>query len=87
MGIFDVFKSRDIVLDKIINEIENDMANNYKDAAQAAFKELCTVFVRMNEEKKLNNKQKTYYSGRIEGYKHRLSGYTHKDQKPYWASK
>lgn len=85
MGLFDLFKTRDKRLDKLIAEIDNNMANNYKDAAQEAYKELFCLFAEMIEGGDLNTNQISYYSDIIEKYKHKLAGYTHKDQKPYWT--
>ena len=67
-------------LEMIIMRIESNMANNYKDAAQEALKEL--------EEKVMNGdlgeKQKSHYELRLFEYKEKMKEFTHKDQKPYW---
>lgn len=85
MGLFDKFKTRESSLEGLITEIESNMANNYKDAAQSAFKELIERFDELMNAGKLNDKQKAFYSDIIERYKSKLQGYSHKDQKPYWS--
>lgn len=85
MGLFDKLKTKENSLERLVSEIESNMANNYKDAAQSAFKELTERFTELMENGKLNEKQKTFYSNIIDRYKSKLQGYTHKDQKPYWT--
>lgn len=87
MGLFDRLKTRDSRLEVLVSEIDSNMSNNYKDAAQAAFKELLDKFSTLSEEGKLNERQKAYYGSIIEHYGQRLKGYSHKDQKPYWTGK
>lgn len=85
MGLFDSFRTTCRELEGYISDIESNMANNYKDAAQQAYKGLIENFERLDAEGKLNEKQKAYYGGIISGLSGKLSGYSHKDQKPYWT--
>ncbi|MBQ7637242.1 MAG: hypothetical protein IJS80_08015 [Lachnospiraceae bacterium] len=73
-------------LDALISSIEMNMANNYKDNAQSDFKEFEELLARFIEEGKLKEKARLLYERKLGEYKTRLKGYTHKDQKPYWAS-
>ena len=72
-------------LDRIIAEITMNMQNNYKDAAQSAFKELERRFNEMEEAGELSETQKSEYSKKIASFRERLKAYSHKDQKPYWT--
>ena len=72
-------------LDELIAHVEVNMSNNYKDAAQADFKVLEEFWEEALAQGKLKPKVKEKYQGVIDGYRQRLVGYTHKDQKPYWT--
>jgi len=72
-------------LDRIIAEITMNMQNNYKDAAQSAFKELEQRFNELAETGELTESQKSEYGVKIASFKERLKAYSHKDQKPYWT--
>jgi len=72
-------------LDRILAEITMNMQNNYKDAAQSAFKELERRFHEMKEAGELSEAQVTEYGITITSFKERLKAYSHKDQKPYWT--
>ena len=72
-------------LEGIIARLESNMANNYKDAAQADFKELEGIYGKLVSAGKLNDVQKSQYEGVIDGYREKLKKYSHKDQKPYWT--
>ena len=72
-------------LDRIIAEIDTNMQNNYKDAAQAALREFDENLHRMIENGELGDGQKAEYTARLDGYKIKLKSYSHKDQKPYWT--
>ena len=82
---FSKINSRVDKLDRLVREIDSNMENNYKDAAQSAFRELTEQFQMLQKEGKLNERQETRYSAIISRYSARLKGYTHKDQKPYWT--
>ena len=72
-------------LDNIIAEITMNMQNNYKDAAQSAFKELEQRYNELAEAGELSEVQKSEYGIRISSFQERLKEYSHKDQKPYWT--
>ena len=72
-------------LDAIIQRIEMNMENNYKDAAQLNLKELEEAYEELSVAGKLNDKQKAYYSDKIAAFKSRMKNFTHKDQKPDWV--
>lgn len=72
-------------LEDIIAKLESNMANNYKDAAQADFRELERVYEELVSGGKLSDKQKSQYESIVEGFREKLKKYSHKDQKPYWT--
>ena len=71
-------------LDEIIAQIDSNVANNYKDAAQEAVECLERKINEFWENGQLSEK-KLEYSARLTRYKRELEGFTHKDQKPYWS--
>ncbi|MBR6638296.1 MAG: hypothetical protein IKK96_05495, partial [Lachnospiraceae bacterium] len=62
-------------LDAIIYRIESNMANNYKDAAQDAFKEFEVKLNEMIESGMLSDKQRLNYEVKLSGYKTKLQGF------------
>lgn len=83
---FDFFKSgRNKQLDSIIQKIQMNMENNYKDAAQMNLKEFEELLHSLEESGKLNEKQRLYYEGELGSFRERMKNFTHKDQKPYWV--
>ena len=52
-----------------------------------AFKEFEEKYTIMSESGQLNENQKSEYTAKLSGYREKLKAYSHKDQKPYWASK
>lgn len=72
-------------LDRVIAEIEMNMQNNYKDAAQAALREFDEKLCEIWESGCLSEAQKAAYTSKLDGYKVKLKSYSHKDQKPYWT--
>lgn len=80
------FKSRyEKDLDSIIEKIQMNMSNNYKDAAQENLKDLEQALEAYMGEKKISGKVADDYISKLDTYKSKLKGYTHKDQKPYWT--
>lgn len=80
-----LFKSKaEKELDSIIQRLEMDMANNYKDNAQDDLKELITAFDGMRSSGSMKPNVLSRYEAIIDGYKEKMKGYSHKDQKPYW---
>lgn len=72
-------------LGDIIAQIDSNVANNYKDAAQEAVECLERKINEFWENGQLSEKKKLEYSARLTRYKRELEGFTHKDQKPYWS--
>ncbi len=72
-------------LDSIIAEINRNMENNYKDAAQEGLREFEARLAVLTEQGELSAAQKSDYTAKLASYKERLKAYSHKDQKPYWA--
>lgn len=71
-------------LEAAIARLQMNMSNNYKDAAQADYKELLDLYDEISDSGVLSDKQKKYYKELIEDYSVKMRNYTHKDQKPYW---
>lgn len=72
-------------LDAIINRLEMNMANNYKDNAQDNLKELETALESFKSAGKIKGKDLEAYEKLVSDYQGKMKGYTHKDQKPYWT--
>lgn len=71
-------------LEAAVARLQMNMSNNYKDAAQADYKELMELYEKLSGKGGLTDKQKSYYKEVIEEYRVKMKDYTHKDQKPYW---
>lgn len=84
---FEFFKKmgKNKQLDEIIQWIEMNMSNNYKDAAQLGLKELEEMFGELISAGKINDKQKVYYENQLADFKEKMKNFTHKDQKPTWV--
>ena len=79
------FKSKyEHELDEIIREIDMNMSNNYKDAAQQNLVRLEMRFNEMVKDGLLKVKAKAAYETKLNGYKSRMKGYTHRDQNTLW---
>lgn len=72
-------------LDEIIQRIQMNASNNYKDAAQSGLKELETLLKELENADKLNDKQTIYYEEKLAEFKEQMKNFTHKDQKPTWV--
>ena len=72
-------------MDDIIKHIDANMSNNYKDAAQANFREFEELYNKLCEQGVLKEKVKTAYGEKLAEYRTKMQGFTHKDQKPYWT--
>ena len=72
-------------LEHLIERMENNMANNYKDAAQEYLVEFEAKLKELTEAGALKDKQREHYESLLDTYKIRMKGFTHKDQKPYWT--
>ena len=86
MGLADLFKNKyEKKLDEILEELQMNMSNNYKDNAQKNLEEFESALIRFGEQGRLKDKSKVKYEEILTSFKERIKGYTHKDQKPYWT--
>ncbi len=72
-------------LDEVIQRIEMNMSNNYKDAAQENLKELEKLLEQVYEDAKITKTHYLYYEDKISAFHEQMKNFTHKDQKPFWA--
>lgn len=72
-------------LDEKLERIQNNFENNYKDVAQLNLREFGELLQEMCQEGRLSEKQKAYYSDKLEELGGRMKNFTHKDQKPTWT--
>lgn len=72
-------------LESYLERIHNNESNNYKDAAQEYFRTFDKRLTEMTEAGTLKEEQVKYYEGIRSEIGHRLKGYSHKEQKPYWT--
>ena len=80
-----LFKSKaEKELDCIIQRLEMNMSNNYKDNAQDNLKELEATVNAMRSSGSLKPGALSRYESILDSYKEKMKGYSHKDQKPYW---
>lgn len=81
-----LFKSKhEVKLDNIIQRLEMNMSNNYKDNAQDNLKELIAMYESLKNDNLLKEKSLKKYDMIISEYQSKMEGYSHKDQKPYWT--
>ncbi len=78
-------KSRNKELDGALQKIQNNMENNYKDAAQINLKEFEELFDEMKASGRLSEAQVVYYEELLAEYQGKMKNFTHQDQKPYWT--
>ncbi len=80
-----LFKSKaEKELDTIIQRLEMNMSNNYKDNAQDDLKEFEATLGSMKESGVIKPGAAEKYECILSRYKEKMVGYSHKDQKPYW---
>ena len=80
-----LFKSREAKeLDGIIQRLEMNPSNNYKDNAQNNLKELESSLDAFKSAGRIKTAVIAKYESILDDYRGRLKGYSHKDQKPYW---
>ena len=65
--------------------MNQNMQNNYKDAAQEGLREFEARLKQMTEAGELSDAQRSDYTQRLSSYKEKMKSYSHKDQKPYWT--
>ena len=73
-------------LDAVLLKVDNNMSNNYKDAAQENYREFLKRFEEAVAGGELPEKKVQYYKTVIEDYAARLSKFTHKDQPTKWGA-
>ncbi len=84
MGLFNFKSSAEKQLDGLIQKMEMNLSNNYKDNAQSDLKKLEETLAEMKAAGTLKETVQAKYESIMETYRQRLKGYSHKDQKPYW---
>ena len=77
MGIFKSFFKKNDELERLLNGVANNAANNYKDEAQKDFKDFLNKFEELKENNKLNEKQISYYNDVKSKYQQELKGFHH----------
>ena len=76
---------KDPELERAIARVRMNMENNYKDAAQAEFRTLQTVYEETKASGRLKEKQAAYYETVMTELTEKLRKYTHADQKTAWT--
>lgn len=71
-------------LDEVIERIEMNLSNNYKDAAQQDLKEFGELLEEMKKEGNISGGQFSYYENKLSTFQEKMKNFTHKDQKPFW---
>ena len=82
MGLFKSKEEKE--LDSIIQRLQMNMSNNYKDASIDDFKDLEATMNTVRASGKLKDKVLAKYEAILDEYREKMKGYSHKDQKPYW---
>ena len=84
---FHIFKEfgKNKQLDVMLQSIEMNVSNNYKDAAQSGLKDFETELRRLEDAGGIKGKSKDYYEERLSSLKEQMKNFTHKDQKPTWV--
>ncbi|MDE6712628.1 MAG: hypothetical protein K2K20_02725 [Lachnospiraceae bacterium] len=71
-------------LNELLNRIQMNFENNYKDAAQMNLKEYEDALKELEECGKVKGSGRQYYEDKLNDYKEQMKKFTHKDQKPKW---
>ena len=80
-----LFKSKaEKELDSIIQQLNMNMSNNYKDNAQDDLKDLENTINAFGTLGTVKPGVLAKYEGILDELKEKMKGYSHKDQKPYW---
>lgn len=64
-------------LDKLLDELQMNLENNYKDAAHKAFKDALSLFDSMSKDGSLTEKEVELNKKKLEDYQKKLEGYGH----------
>ena len=77
---FRIFRSKaERELDGIITELQQYLANNYKDQAHSARERLHTRAVELHEAGNLNDERFSFYEKQYERFTETMKGYSHRD--------
>ena len=80
-----LFKSKyEKELDAILQRLEMNRSNNYKDNAIADLKEFETLLNDLRTSGGLKPRALAKYDQILDDLSEKMKGYSHKDQKPYW---
>ena len=80
-----LFKSKaEKELDSIIQRLNMNMSNNYKDNAQEDLKDLEATINAYKSAGTVKQGVIAKYEGILDELKEKMKGYSHKEQKPYW---
>ncbi len=80
-----LFKSKaEKELDGIIQSLNMNMSNNYKDNAQDDLKEFEATINGLKTSGGTKASTLAKHEGILDELKEKMKGYSHKDQKPYW---
>ena len=80
-----LFKSKtEKELDSLIQRMEMNLSNNYKDNAQDNLKDFVAALEYAKDKGNIKGITLSKYEGILTTYREKLKGYSHKDQKPYW---
>ena len=85
MGLIDKLTGKNSALEGLAARLNSNMENNYKDAAQENFKEFEALYYELARDDKLGAKQKAKYGAMLDDFRHKMKGFTHKDQTPFWT--
>lgn len=77
MGLFSRFSKNNKELDCYLCGVANNMANNYKDAAQEDFKKFVEKFDEFKAACQLTDKQIAFYENIKMEYEQKLKGFHH----------
>lgn len=82
MGLFKSKAKKE--LDNIIQRLEMNMSNNYKDNAQDNLKEFEASVNVLRASGSIKPNVLSKYESILDSYKEKMKGYSHREQKPYW---
>lgn len=72
-------------LEAVLQRLQMNASNNYKDAAQENLKEFERLLEQLKAEGKMGEAQAAYYERELSDWQGRMKKFTHKDQKPTWV--
>lgn len=78
-------KGKNRQLEEIMQRLQVNAANNYKDAAQLNLKEYEEALQELKAAGTLKGTQLEYYEEKLQELRIQMKNFTHKDQKPYWV--